>query len=148
MEIILKQDVEHLGHKDELVNVKNGFARNFLIPRKLAIEASEANKKMLTEMVKQRRHKEEKLKKEAEAIAAKLSKEVVKVGAKAGAEGKIFGSVTSLQLANALMALGYQVDRKSVSLKDDHVKNLGTYQANVKLHKEVTTTVNFEVVAE
>lgn len=148
MEVILKQDVEHLGHKDELVAVKNGYARNFLIPRKFAVEASEANKKMLAETIKQRKHKEEKLKKEAQAVAAKLSKEVVKVGAKAGSEGKIFGSVTSLQLANALQAMGYQVDRKAVSLKDDHVKNLGTYQANVKLHKEVVAAVTFEVVAE
>ncbi len=148
MEVILKQDVDHLGYKDELVTVKNGYGRNFLIPRKFAVEASESNKKTLAEVVKQRRHKEEKLKKEAEALAAKLATVVIKVGAKAGAEGKIFGSVTSLQLANALMALGYNIDRKAVSLKADHVKNLGTYQANVKLHKEVVTAVNFEVVAE
>lgn len=148
MEVILKQDVEHLGYKDELVTVKSGYARNFLIPRKFAVEASEGNKKMLAETVKQRKHKEEKLKKEAETVAAKLAKEVVKVGAKAGSEGKIFGSVTSLQLANALMAMGYNVDRKAVSLKADHVKNLGTYQANVKLHKEVVAAVTFEVVAE
>lgn len=148
MEVILKQDVEHLGYKDELVSVKNGYGRNFLIPRKFAIEASESNKKILAEVVKQRSHKEAKLRQEVEAIAAKLSKEVVKVGAKAGAEGKIFGSVTSLQLSNALMAMGYNIDRKAISLKNDHVKNLGTYQANVKLHKEVVVAVNFEVVAE
>ena len=94
MEVILKQDVEHLGHKDELVTVKNGYGRNFLIPRKYAIEASESNKKTLAEVVKQRRHKEEKLKKEAESVADRLSKVVIKVGAKAGAEGKIFGSVS------------------------------------------------------
>lgn len=148
MEVILKQDVEHLGYRDELVTVKNGYGRNFLIPRKFAVEASEANKKILAEVVKQRSHKEAKLKQEAEALAAKLAKEVVKVGAKAGAEGKIFGSVTSLQLSNALVALGYNIDRKAISLKNDHVKNLGTYQANVKLHKEITVPVTFEVVAE
>ncbi|MEW6469623.1 MAG: 50S ribosomal protein L9 [Bacteroidota bacterium] len=148
MEVILKQDVKHLGDKDELVKVKPGYARNFLIPRGLAIMADDAKKKELAETLKQRAHKEEKLKKEAQATADKLANQVVKVGAKVGESGKIFGSVNAIQLAEALSKLGYSIDRKNITFNNDAIKTVGTYTAKVKLYKEVVANVNFEVVGE
>ena len=148
MEVILKQDVKHLGDKDELVKVKPGFARNFLIPKGLAIMADVAKKKELAETLKQRAHKEEKLKTAAQAMAEKLANSVVKVSAKAGESGKIFGSVNTIQIAEALNKLGYTVDRKNITVDADAIKTVGTYTAKVKLHKEVIVNVNFEVVGE
>ncbi len=148
MEVILKQDVKNLGYKDDVVNVKPGYGRNFLIPKGLAEVATVSTKKMLTETVKQRAFKEEKLKTAAEKTAETLKGIVVKVGAKAGESGKIFGSVTSVQLADAIKKLGYEVDRKNISLGNEGVKTLGSYTAEVRLHKDVTATVNFEVVQE
>jgi len=148
MEIILKQDVKNLGYKDDVVNVKPGYGRNFLIPKGLAQMATVSTKKQLTETVKQRAFKEQKLKAAAEKIAASLKDMVVKVGAKAGETGKIFGSVTSVQLADAIKKLGYDVDRKHITMSEDGVKTLGAYTAQARLHKDVVATVNFEVVQE
>ena len=147
MEVILKTDVKNLGYKDDVVNVKPGYGRNFLIPKNLASMATVASKKMLTETVKQRAFKEQKVKAAAETSAAKLKDLVVKVGAKVGESGKIFGSVTSVQVADAIKKLGYDVDRKNITMSDD-VKTVGTYTADVRFHKEVIGTVTFEVVQE
>ena len=148
MEIILKQDVKNLGYKDDVVNVKPGYGRNFLIPQGLAQLATDSSKKVLTETVKQRAFKDQKIKTAAESAAAKLKEMLVKVGAKAGESGKIFGSVTSVQLADAIKKLGVDVDRKNITLSNEAVKTLGKYSAEVRLHKDVVTTVNFEVVQE
>lgn len=148
MEVILKQDVKNLGDKDEMVTVRNGYGLNFLLPRGLAIVANESNKKVHAENVRQRAHKEAKLKDSAEKLAATLKEMVVKVTAKAGENGKIFGSVTALQLADALKKLGYEVDRKNITLDSEGIKQLGQYTAKAKLHREVITEIKFEVVAE
>lgn len=148
MEIILKQDVKNLGSKDEIVKVKNGYGRNYLIPNGLAIIANESNKKQLEEIKKQRAFKEQKLKEEAQKIAKKLESLSVKVGAKAGETGKIFGSVNNIMVADALKKLGIEVDRKNITLKEESIKNLGKYLATIKLHKEVVVNLEFEVVAE
>jgi large subunit ribosomal protein L9 len=149
MEIILKQEVENLGSKDEIVKVKPGYARNFLIPQGIAIPATESNKKILAENLKQRAHKEAKILDEAKKMAEGISGLVVKVGAKAGESGKIFGSVNTLQIAEAFQKAGFAVDRKQITLLDaENIKNLGVYKAKVKLHKEVSVEVEFEVVAE
>lgn len=148
MEVILKQDVKNLGYKDDVVKVKPGYGRNFLIPKGMAAMATVSSKKVLTETVKQRAFKEEKIKKIAESTAAKLKDVVVKVGAKVGETGKIFGSVTSVQLADAIKKLGYDVDRKNIRMSEDAVKTIGTYTAEVRFHKEVSGTITFEVVQE
>ncbi len=148
MEVILKKDVKNLGYKDDVVNVKPGYGRNFLIPKSLAEMATVSTKKMLTETVKQRAFKEQKVKAAAENTAAKLKEMIIKVGAKAGESGKIFGSVTSVQLADAIKKLGYEVDRKNITMSIDGVKTLGTYTADIRFHKDVTGTITFEVVQE
>jgi large subunit ribosomal protein L9 len=148
MEVILKQDVKNLGYKDDVVNVKPGYGRNFLIPKGVAAMATDSAKKMLTETVKQRAFKEQKVKTAAETTAAKLKDMIVKVGAKVGESGKIFGSVTTVQLADAIKKLGYDVDRKNITLTEESIKTIGTYTADVRFHKEVTGTVTFEVVQE
>jgi large subunit ribosomal protein L9 len=148
MEVILKQDVKNLGYKDDVVKVKPGYGRNFLIPKGMAAMATASSKKMMTETVKQRAFKEEKIKKGAESTAAALKDMIVKVGAKAGESGKIFGSITTVQLADAIKKLGYEVDRKNIQIDEQGIKNLGTYIADVRFHKDVTGKVTFEVVAE
>lgn len=149
MEVILKQDVKNLGSKHDLVKVRPGYARNFLFPQGFAVEATEGRRKEVAEVVKQRAHKEEKLRKEAEKSADVLKNIVLKVGAKAGEKGKIFGSVTSIQIAEAIKKSGYDIDRKNISLdNEENIKTLGTYSATVKLHKEITIKVSFEVIAE
>jgi large subunit ribosomal protein L9 len=148
MEVILKQDVKNLGYKDDVVNVKPGYGRNFLIPKGVAAMATGSAKKMLTETVKQRAFKEQKIKTAAESAAAKLKEMIVKVGAKVGESGKIFGSVTTVQLADAIKKLGYDVDRKNITMTEESIKTIGTYTADVRFHKEVTGTVTFEVVQE
>jgi large subunit ribosomal protein L9 len=148
MEIILTKDVENLGIQYDLVKVKPGYARNFLIPRGLAQVATESNRKQLAEIIKQRAHKEEKARTDATNMAKKLKDLVVKVPAKVGENGKIFGSVNSIQLAEAIAKLGYVVDRKNISLPTDSIKTAGKYSANVKLYKEIATPMEFEVVAE
>ena len=148
MEIILLQDVDRLGSKDDVVNVKNGYARNFLIPKKLAIVATESAKKVIAENKRQRAHKEAKLKEEALAIVAKLENKKVKIGAKTSTSGKIFGSVNTIMLAEAINKKGFEIDRKQISLPEDSIKEVGTYTAKIKFHKEVVIDFEFEVVAE
>ncbi|HKL03106.1 MAG TPA: 50S ribosomal protein L9 [Cryomorphaceae bacterium] len=148
MEIVLKKDIDNLGYKDELVTVKPGYARNFLIPQGMAIVATASEKKILSENMKQRAHKEEKIKDEAEKIAKSLAKETIKIGAKVGEKGKIFGSVNTIQLADALESKGFKVERKNISIKNEPIKEIGTYEADVVLHKDLTQTIKFEVVGE
>ena len=148
MEIILKQDMDNLGYADEIVKVRAGYARNFLIPNGLATIANEANKKMLVETQKQRSHKALKIKGDAESVAKQLEALTLKIGAKVGESGKIFGSVNALQIADALSKLGVVVDRKKIHLDTEHIKALGLYTATVNLHKEIKAKINFEVVAE
>jgi large subunit ribosomal protein L9 len=147
MEIILKEDVINLGYKGDIVNVKPGYGRNFLIPTKKAVLATESAKKMLAEDLKQRAHKLERLKNDAIELADKLKDVVLAVGAKTSTTGKIFGAVGPIQLADAFEKAGFIVDRKVIVLKDA-VKEIGSYKATLKLHKEVTVEVAFEVVAE
>ncbi|MFT6997610.1 MAG: large subunit ribosomal protein L9 [Cryomorphaceae bacterium] len=148
MEVILKKDVENLGYQDEMVEVKPGYARNFLIPRGFAVFATPSEKKMLEETVRQRAHKEEKVQKEANAKAAKLENETIKIGAKVGESGKIFGSVNTIQLADALKEAGHIIDRKDIVIKNEPIKEIGTYEAEVTLHKDIKQTIKFEVVGE
>ncbi|RKD18248.1 50S ribosomal protein L9 [Pelobium manganitolerans] len=147
MEIILKQDVKKLGEKDDIVNVKPGFGRNYLIPTGQAILATESAKKVLAENIKQAQFKQEKIKKDAEATAAKLEGVTLNIGAKAGESGKIFGAVNTIQVADALKKLGFEVDRRRITFESD-VKFVGEYVANLNLHKEVKVQVPFNVVAE
>jgi large subunit ribosomal protein L9 len=148
MEVILKQDVKNLGHKDEVVKVRPGYGRNYLIPQGFAMLATEGNRKMLAESVRQRAHKEEKLRTEASATAEKLTAITVQVGAKVGESGKIFGSVNAIQIAEALRKAGVEVDRKNISLDEEAIKQIGTYTAHVKIYKDIKADVKFEVVAE
>jgi len=148
MEVILKQDLKGLGYKNDIVKVKNGYGRNFLIPQRIAVLATDSNKKMQAEEIKQSSFKEQKLRNEATAMAAKFADVTVKVGAKAGESGKIFGSVTNIQLADALKKAGYDVERKNIEMNEEAIKALGTYTAKIRLFKEVSATINFEVIAE
>jgi large subunit ribosomal protein L9 len=147
MEIILKKNVDKLGYKDDVVTVKAGYGRNFLIPQGYATLATESAKKAHAEVMKQKSHKESKVKEEAEALAAKLEGLTVKVAAKVGESGKIFGSVTTIALADALKAEGVDIDRKSLKIETEPVKEVGTYKASANLHKEVLKSFEFEVVA-
>lgn len=146
MQIILEEDVAGLGYKDDIVTVKDGYGRNFLIPRHKAVIASESAKKELAEVLKQRAHKLAKIKADAEELAAKLKDVTLTIGAKTSSTGTIFGSVTNIQIADALEKAGYTVDRKLIYIKN--VKEVGQYTATIKLHKEVTVEVPFEVVSE
>lgn len=148
MEVILKQDVERLGSKDDIVKVKDGFARNYLIPQQKAVIATETAKKILAENIRQRAHKEERLKKAAMEIASKLENKKLTIGAKTSSSGKIFGSVNTIQLAEAINKKGFEIDRKQILLPDDSIKEIGNYKAKIKLHKEVIVEIEFEVVAE
>ena len=150
MEVILTKDVDKLGYKNDLVKVKPGYGRNFLVPQGLAILATVSSKKVLAETLKQRAFKEEKIKKDAEGVAETLKKTTLKVAAKAGESGKIFGSVNSIQIADAIKAAtGKEIERKNITLVDaENIKTLGTYKAKVKVHREITVEVDFEVVAE
>jgi large subunit ribosomal protein L9 len=147
MDIILKEDIKGLGYKNDVVTVKPGYGRNYLIPKGFAIIANASNLKMRDENVKQAAHKAEKIKTEAEFLAAKLAEVKLSLKAKAGESGKIFGAVTTLQVADALAEKGFQVDRKKISFQGE-VKNLGDYELEVDLHKEVQVTIPFEVVAD
>ena len=147
MEIILKENVIGLGYKDDIVTVKDGYGRNYLIPTGKAVIASESAKKVLAENLKQRAHKLAKIKADAEALAEKLSAiEPLKISTKVSATGVIYGSVNSLHIAEQLSKLGFEIDRKTIILKD--VKEIGSYHATVKLHKEVSVEIPVEVVAE
>ena len=147
MQVMLKEDVVNLGYKDDVVTVKDGYGRNFLIPQGKAIIASKSSLKVLEENMKQRMHKLVKIKENAEALAAKLEGVSLTVGAKTSSTGTIFGSVTNIQIAEALNKKGFDVDRKIILIKES-VKEIGSYKALVKLHKEVSVEIPFEVVSE
>ena len=146
MEIILLTDIANLGHKDDIVDVKQGYGRNYLIPQGYAILATPSARKVVAENLRQRAHKEAKLKAEAEAIAAQLAEVKLTIGAKTSSTGKIFGSVNSIIISESLKEKGFDIDRKKIMLKD--VKEIGTYTALIKLHREVKVDVEFEVVSE
>lgn len=148
MEIILVQDVNKLGQKDDLVNVKDGYGRNYLIPKGYAIPATSSAKKMHTENLRQRAHKEEKIKIAAQEIANKLEGIKLVVGAKTSTSGKIFGSVNTIQIAESLKEKGFDIDRKNITLPEDQVKEVGNYKAIIKLHREVKVEIDFEIKGE
>ena len=147
MELILIEDVAGLGYKNDIVSVKKGYGRNYLIPQGKAVIASESARKVLAENLKQRAHKLAKIKADAEELAAKLAPVALTIATKVSATGTIFGAVTNIQIAEALAKLGFEIDRKTIVVKDT-VKEVGSYTATVKLHKEVSVEVPFEVVAE
>ena len=147
MEVILKQDVDGLGYKNDTVKVRAGYGNNFLIPNGLALIANDSNKRLTAENIRQAAHKAEKLKQDATALAGKIGELTIEIGTKAGESGKIFGAVTALQIADALKAKGFDIDRKKVHLKEVP-KQIGTYSANLDLHKEVKHEIKVKVVAE
>ena len=147
MELILVEDVAGLGYKNDIVSVKKGYGRNYLIPQGKAVIASESARKVLAENLKQRAHKLAKIKADAEELAAKLAPVALTIATKVSATGTIFGAVTNIQIAEALAKLGFEIDRKTIVVKDT-VKEVGSYVATVKLHKEVSVEIPFEVVAE
>lgn len=147
MEIILREDIKGLGYKNDVVSVKPGYGRNYLIPQGLAILANKSNRKMIEENVRQAAHKAEKLKKDAEALAQKIGDTVLEIKTKAGESGKIFGAVTALQVADVLAAKGYDVDRKNITFKSN-IKELGEHTVTLDLHKEVHHEITLNVVAE
>ena len=146
MDVLLKNNVDNLGDKDEIVSVKDGYGRNYLIPKGKAVLATESIKKMNAETLRQRAHKAEKAKAEAEKSVAKLEKAKIKVAAKVGENGKIFGSVSNVQVAESFVAAGFEVERKNIKLIGDAIKTVGKYKANVQLHKEISVEIEFEVV--
>lgn len=149
MDIILKQDVTNLGYKNDIVTVKPGYGRNFLIPQGLAILATERNRKILAEEMRQQAHKEQKIKDEALEKAKALEGLKLQIPAKAAATGKIFGSVNNIMIANAIKeATGIEVDRKNIVLNEEAVKEVGEYKAKLRLHKEVSVDIDFNVFAE
>ena len=148
MDIILKEDIDQLGSKNDIVTVKTGYARNFLIPQGKAIAATESARKIVAEVIRQQSHKEAKAIEAAQGVVDSLNKLNVKIGAKAGESGKIFGSVNNIQLAEAIQAAGYDIDKKQIKLSNESIKELGTYEATVKVHKDAIATVKFDVVAE
>jgi large subunit ribosomal protein L9 len=148
MEIILLQDLTNLGHKDDVIKVRNGYGRNYLIPQGYAILATESTKKMHAENMRQRSHKELKLRSNAQEIAAKLATVELKIGAKTSTTGKIFGSVNTIQIAEALVEKGFEVDRKNITLTEDSIKEIGTFKATVKVYKDIKAEISFEVYSE
>ncbi len=148
IEVILKEDVANLGHKNDIVKVKPGYGRNYLIPQGLAVLATQSARKVNAENQRQRAHKEEKVRQEAVALAAKLEGKKITIGAKTSSTGKIFGSVNNIQIAEALEKEGFAIERRNITIKDDQVKEVGTYTANIKLHRDVKVAIEFEVVPE
>ena len=148
MEVILKKNVNKLGYANEIVKVKPGYGRNFLIPQGYAVLATASAKKAHGEILKQKSHKETKLQEEAQELANKMSALELSIQTKAGDNGKIFGSINTIQLAAALKKEGYEVDRKSLKIKDEPIKELGTYEAEVNLYKGVQQTISFKVIEE
>ena len=146
MKVILKEDIKNVGYKDDVVEVKDCYGRNFLIPQGKAKLASESALKMLAEDIRQRGFKMDKLKKDAEALSEKLEGSTITIATKAGSTGRIFGSITTLQIANALKEKGFEVDRRKIV--SDDIKELGTYAANVNLFKDITANISIEVVGE
>ncbi|MCJ8165293.1 50S ribosomal protein L9 [Pontibacter sp. E15-1] len=147
MEVILKDDVKNLGYKNDIVSVKPGYGRNYLIPQGLAVLADKSSKKVVAENIRQAAHKAEKIQNDAQGLADSIGGTVLEIPAKVGETGKIFGSVTTLQLSEALKAKGFDVDRKRISFDQD-VKTAGEYTATINLHKEVKHQVKFNVVAQ
>ena len=147
MEVILKQDMPGVGYKYDTVKVKAGYGRNFLIPQGIAILANNSNRKMVDENIRQASHKAEKLKNDALSIAEKIQALTIELGAKTGESGKIFGAVTSLQLAEIFSSKGFDIDRRRIKFSSD-IKTTGDYTASVELHRDVIAEVNFKVVAE
>lgn len=148
MNVILKQDIPSLGHKDDIVTVKDGYARNYLIPQGYAISATKEATKVHEEILRQRAHKEEQLKEAALKMAEELKDVSLTIGAKTSTKGKIFGSVNTIQIAEALKEKGFDVERKNISIKDDLIKEIGNYSATIKLHKEVHVDIPFEIISE
>lgn len=148
MDIILKQDIPNLGHKDDIVKVKDGYGRNYLIPRGLAIVATPSSIKMMQEIKKQQAHKEEKLRNAALELAKQLENKELKIGAKTSSSGKIFGSVNTIQIAEALSKKGFNIDRKTITIEGEAIKEVGQYVAKIKLHRDVVVDIQFEVIAE
>lgn len=149
MEVILTQDVNGVGYKNDLITVKDGFGRNFLIPKGFATVATDSKKKALAELKKQQAYKEDKIVKEAEAIAEILKDVVLSIGVKAGTSGKIFGSVNSIMVANAIKdAKDLDIDRKKIHFDGDNIKEVGKYQATIKLYKDVKVDIGLDVVGE
>ena len=148
MELILKQDVENLGFKDDIVTVKNGYGRNFLIPQGQAIMATTSAKKVLAETLKQRAFKEKKIVDEATKLADSIKELEIKITSKVGSGDKLFGSVNNMDIADALQKEGHIVDKKYINVIGGTVKRLGKYEAVIRLHREVTVDINFEVIAE
>lgn len=147
MQVILLEDIVNLGYKDEVVTVKNGYGRNYLIPQKKAVIASESAKKVLEENLRQRAHKLEKIKKDAQDLASKLEGIALIIGAKTSSTGTIFGSVSNIQVADELKKKGFDIERKKILIKDP-VKEVGNYKAILKLHKEISVEIPFEVISE
>ena len=148
MEVILKKDVENLGYANDVVKVRDGYARNFLVPNGLAVVATPSERKQLSETLKQRAHKEAKVKAEAEKHAEVLAGKSIKIGAKVGEKGKIFGSVNTIMLADAFKLLGVEIERKHIKIKADTIKTVGKYEAEVSFHRDVVRSIPFEVVGE
>lgn len=148
MKVILLQDVPSVGNKDEKVIVKDGYGRNYLIPQKLAILSTPSAEKVLAENLRQRAHKEEKLKAEALKMAEKIKTLTIVIGAKTSSTGKIFGSVNNIMIAEALRDKGFEVDRKQITIKEDSIKEVGMHTAKIKFHRDVVVDLEFEVVAE
>ena len=147
MEVILKQDVQGLGYKNDIVKVKAGYGNNYLIPNGLALIANDSNKRLVNENIRQAAHKAAKVKQDAEAVASKLGDTTIELKTKAGETGRIFGAVTALQISDALKAKGFDIDRKKVILKESP-KELGTYKVTLDLHKEVKHEISVKVVAD
>ena len=148
MEIILKQDVPNLGLKDDIVKVKNGYANNYLIPKGFATLATPSARKVHAENLKQRAHKEESIRQEAAAFAENLAGLNLVIGAKTSSSGKIFGSVNTIQISEALTEKGFDIERKKISIEGDQIKEVGKYKATIKLHRDVKVEVDFEIIAE
>ena len=146
MELILKNDVPNLGFKDDIVSVRNGYGRNFLIPQGLAVLATSSSKKVLAENIKQREFKEKKLIDEAKKIAKKLDKLEIKIAAKSGKGGKLFGSITNVNLNNELTTAGFEFDKKIIKVQGGSIKRLGNYSAIIRLHRDIINEISFEVV--
>jgi len=148
MYVILKQDVTNLGHKDDIITVKNGYALNYLIPKGLAVNATPSIRKMHEEILRQRSHKEEKIREEARAMADKIKGLKLTIGAKTSTKGKIFGSVNTIQISEALKNQGFEIDRKDITIKEELIKEIGNYTATIRLHRDVNVEIPFEIIAE
>ena len=146
MEVLLKKDVDSLGSKDDIVTVKNGFGRNYLIPKGIAVLATESVKKMHAENLRQRAHKDNQQNEEATKLYEKMAKKTFQVSAKVGENGKIFGSITNIQLADSLEKAGFKVERKNITLPSGNIKSVGKFEAEVILHKEIKGKISFEIV--